>query len=126
MFAWLKRWRRRSQQPEARWTVAVRDGIVTITDEAGTLATVALDRLSAIVIETNDRGPFEPDVWWLLFGPDGQLAGRYPQGAIGEQQALESLFALPGFDFAAMTKAMGSTDNAAFVVWRRPQPAGPA
>jgi hypothetical protein len=75
--------------------------------------------LSGVMIETNDSGPFGPDVWWLLFGADDRLACAFPQGAVGEQVVVNSLLGLPGFDHEAMIMAMGSTSNAVFPVWRR-------
>ena len=59
------------------------------------------------------------DVWWLLFGADDRIAVAFPQGASGEQEAIDWLIALPGFDHEAMIMAMGSTGNAVFPVWRR-------
>lgn len=50
--------------------------------------------LIGVAIETNNLGPFAPDLWWLLFGIDDRLACRFPHGASGEEQALDYLTAL--------------------------------
>ena len=80
---------------------------------------LALAELNGVMIETNDSGPFGADVWWLLFGADDRVAVAFPQGAAGEQAAIDWLAGLPGFDHDAMIMAMGSTANAVFPVWRR-------
>ena len=92
---------------------------IGVTDPEGEETTLALAELNGVMIETNDSGPFGADVWWLLFGADDRVAVAFPQGASGEQPAIDWLTGLPGFDHDAMTMAMGSTANAVFPVWRR-------
>ena len=104
---------------EADWTVDMVDGLISAVDPDGETRSVALDDLSGIMIETNDSGPFGANVWWLLFGTDDQLACAFPQGAVGDKEAVDWLLGLPGFDHEAMIMAMGSTGNAVFPVWRR-------
>lgn len=118
MFGWLRR-RARRPQPEARWTVEVDAHHLQITDDAGTVKRLAKRDLTGVAIETNDSGPWGTDLWWLLLGPDDRVACAYPQGATGENAALDYLTALPGFDFAQMDQAMGSTENAFFPVWQK-------
>lgn len=118
MFGWLRK-RASRAQPEARWTVTLDDGHVQVTDDRGAVKRLATAELRGVAIETNDSGPWGTDVWWLLFGADDRVACLYPQGATGESAMLDYLCALPEFDFTEMAKAMGSTDNALFPVWRR-------
>jgi hypothetical protein len=118
MFGWFRK-RSPRPQPEARWLVALEPEQVAITDDRGGVRRLALADLRGVAIETNDSGPWGTDVWWLLFGAKDRVACMYPQGATGEKAILDYLCALPGFDFAEMTRAMGSTDNAVFPVWRR-------
>lgn len=92
-----------------------------MTDEAGETRAVAKADLSGVAIETNDSGPWGADVWWLLFGAGDGLACASPMGATGEDSAVNHLAALPGFDHGEMVKAMTSTDNALFPVWRKGQ-----
>lgn len=66
---------------------------------------------------TTNEGPYAPDVWWLLAGANGGCA--IPLGATGEDQLVEWLQALPGFNNAALIEAMSSSDNQTFVCWRR-------
>jgi hypothetical protein len=68
--------------------------------------------------ETNDSGPWGADVWWILVGNAPESGCVYPNGATGEQEALEALQRLPGFDNGQFIEAMTSTENARFVCWQ--------
>jgi hypothetical protein len=120
MAGWWRKWRRQAPQPESLWTVTIAVGAITATDDRGATRTVDKSALAGIAIETNDSGPWGSDVWWLLFGADRRVACQFPQRATGEAAVLDYLLALPDFDHAELACAMGSTDNALFVVWRSP------
>jgi predicted tellurium resistance membrane protein TerC len=105
--------------PEARWTVALDEAAIHVTDPAGETAVLARADLSGVALETNDSGPWGADVWWLLFGADETVACAFPQGAGGEDALVAMLVALPGFDHDALIDAMASTGNALFALWRR-------
>jgi len=107
-------------EPESKWRLAIDDDRISVRDEAGALKSIAKAELSGVAIETNDTGPWGADVWWLLFGSGGQLICAFPQGATGEQAAVDYFLQLPSFDHDRMTEAMRSTSNAVFPVWRRP------
>ena len=119
MFGWLKKATPVRLEPEASWTVIVQDGAFKVTDHKGTMSVLPTDDLSGVAIETNDTGPWGTDVWWLLFGDRDQLACGFPQGATGEQEVIDYLMKLTGFDHSEMISAMTSTNNAVFRVWRR-------
>ena len=103
---------------EEAYIVSVGSDGISVADPQGEEQTVALADVNGVMIETNDSGPTGMDVWWLLFGADDQLACAFPQGSIGEKEAVARLMSLPGFDHEAMIMAMGSTTNAVFPVWR--------
>jgi len=107
-------------EPESRWVVTVEGDRINVRDEAGRIKYVATGDLSGVVVETNDTGPWGADVWWLLFDASDRVACAFPQGATGEKGVVDYLSALPGFDHGEMIKAMISTDNAVFALWRRP------
>lgn len=72
-----------------------------------------------VFIRTTDEGPWAPDVFWIVEDRTGQSALIFPGGASGEGEALEAMQArLPGFDNAALIKAMGCTWHAVFVLWQ--------
>lgn len=105
--------------PESKWLITLKDGAIGVWDDRGRDRSVLLSELSRVDIETNDTGPVGADVWWLLFGPDDRLACAFPQGATGEESAVDLLMTLPSFDHLEMTNAMRSTNNATFSVRRR-------
>ena len=121
--SWWLKWRRQRREPvvfESRWTIAVEGDRITVIDSQGAERHVALSDLKGVAIETNDSGPWGADVWWLLFDGGGSRAAMWPQGAVGEQAAIDRLMALPGFAMEEMIRAMASTDNSVFPVWQRP------
>jgi hypothetical protein len=117
MFGWSRKEPSRVE-PEARWSVALNDSYIRVTDQAGETLSLAKSDLFAVAIETHDTGPWDADVWWLLFGADERLQCSFPQGASGDEAAVDYLVALPEFDHRAMVRAMATTDNAIFPVWR--------
>lgn len=108
-----------SPTPERRWTVTLADNRIEAAGPDGTIQHLLWDDLRAVVIETNDSGPWGADFWWLLFGADDTIAVGFPQGANGEPAAMDRLMSLPGFDHEAMIRATASTAEAVFPVWRR-------
>lgn len=103
---------------EPTWIVDATPERISATDPHGETRFVNLTDLHGVMIETNGTGPFGADVWWLLFGAEDRLACAFPQGASGEQDAVDILMDLAGFDHEAMVMAMGSTANAVFPLWR--------
>ena len=104
---------------EEAYIVSVGSDGISVADPQGEEQTVALADVNGVMIETNDSGPTGMDVWWLLFGADDRIAVAFPQGATGEQEAIDWLLGLPGFDHEVMIMAMASTVNAVFPLWRR-------
>lgn len=85
---------------------------------------VRWDELEEVAIVTTDEGPMVEDVYWLLIAEGGERGCAVPQGIAGMDALLERLQELPGFNNAAVIAAMGSTDNAKFVCWRRADSGG--
>lgn len=83
----------------------------------GHTETVRWEALREVAIVTTDLGPFVDDVFWLLSSDDGGCA--VPSETEGAAALLHRLQQLPGFDNIAVIEAMGSTNNASFLVWRR-------
>ena len=117
MFGWFKRKPQRLE-PESRWKVSIEGDVIRVLEMDDTTSTLAMVDLSAVVIETNDSGPWGADSWWLLFDRSGNPACAFPQGATGEQAVADCLSALPGFDHGEMGNAIRSTWNHSFPVWR--------
>ncbi|MEM1298350.1 MAG: hypothetical protein AAGH68_03645 [Pseudomonadota bacterium] len=97
--------------------VAVQEGRISYFGPWGG-GIVALDALVEVEIRTNDRGPFEDDLFWHLKDSLGQEL-LIPGGAKGTEDLLDILGTLPGFDHLAVMRAMGSTDVARFPLWAK-------
>ena len=118
IFGWFKR-KPKQLWPEAKWIVQIEENCVRVTDDAGVTKSVRFDNLSGIAIETNDSGPWGADFWWLFFDQEDQLACAFPEGATGQGETVDHLLKLPGFRHDEFTKAIRSTSNAVFAVWRK-------
>ncbi|MDK4808094.1 MAG: hypothetical protein OC190_16320 [Novosphingobium aromaticivorans] len=121
---WLKSFinrikRPRGLYPECLWKVSANETGFRATDQTGKTVFAPRADLTTVAIVTNDSGPWGADVWWHLYGAEGQLACGFTQGATGEKSVLDALLALPGFNENEMIKAMGCTSNATFIVWQR-------
>ncbi|MCA9075570.1 MAG: hypothetical protein KDA93_11095 [Planctomycetaceae bacterium] len=108
---------RQRLQPEASFVVTCDEESVVCQRPNGDKKQVRWDDLRAVLIETNDTGPWGTDVYWLLVGRDAQSGCVVPQGATGEEALLTQLQQLPGFDNEALIEAMGSTENQKFLCW---------
>jgi len=101
--------------PEAGFNAAFdEEGVHTLSPD-GSRQHLAWAELRAVLIETNDSGPFGADVWWILVGRDHHLS--IPQGAFGEAALFERLQALPGFNNEMVISAMQSVENKLFLCW---------
>jgi len=114
--------------PEAgtasRWSLALTEAEIQITDHAGQIRRIATRDLSGVIIETHPQhsGPWGADLWWMLFDAQGNLTCAFPQGATGEAEVAGWLRSLPGFDHPAMAAALASEEKAIFPVWQKPPP----
>lgn len=105
-------------EPEAQFIITLTEEGVACRRPEGLVESVAWADLRAVLIETNDSGPFLMDVFWILIGAHSGCV--VPQGATGEHELLDRLQRLPGFDNQALIDAMLSTDNQRFLCWERP------
>src|SRR3989338_1072913 len=99
--------------PESLWEVSVHDGVIVVQNPQGEIETLPIANVISVKIETDDSGPWESDVWWLISSTDDALV--FPSGATGEKTVLEALQLLPGFDNDAVTRAMSCTEPRTFV-----------
>ncbi|HGO6077521.1 hypothetical protein KDX27_07065 [Burkholderia cenocepacia] len=109
----------RSSTRQNGWAVTATDTRIEATDGTGAMRGIALSDLGAIVIETNDQGPFASDVWWILFETNRQFACAFPQDAEGAKAAIDRLLDLPGIDHRKVIDAQTSIQNATFPIWAR-------
>lgn len=91
---------------------------ISATYPDGRVESIAWTVVVRITIETNDRGPWDTDVWWIVEGERARCV--YPLGATGDSEALaEYSKRFPVFDDMKVVEAMGCTSNARFVCWER-------
>ena len=102
---------------EAKWTVTFNGDEVYSTRPNGKVESLRWDDLEVVAVETTDEGPYVMDVFWYLAGKDSGCV--VPNGATGVTEMLTRLQTLEGFDNEALSKAMASTSNARFILWRK-------
>ena len=103
--------------PESDYAVDVDGETIRLKMPCGENREFRWERLTRVNIETNELGPYLPDVFWILYF--GEEKAKIPLGAIGDAELLERMQLLPGFDNSAFTDAMGSTSEAVFEVWKK-------
>jgi len=102
-------------QAEIQYQVNVTDESFSVTNPDGKSSSVALAKITSIIVETNDSGPWGMDVWFIVMGgKDGEFC-TYPMRATNDSVALDYFSSLPGFKL----KGMDSTANAQFVCWQK-------
>ncbi|MBV7484751.1 hypothetical protein [Bordetella sp. BOR01] len=120
ILTWLRR-RATAIRNRWRWQARLDGETIIAIQPGGDSCRMPMADLQAVVIETNDTGPFGDDCWWQLHRHASSVPDCvFPQSAIGSEAVVQALAALPGFDHMAMLMAMGSTENVRFPVWTRP------
>lgn len=105
--------------PESSFTVVISDSQIAVQRPDKIVERAQLDELERILIRTNALGPWLPDFWWEFYTNEG-LACTFPEGATGQEAAMDLAGRLPDFDFESFGKAVGSTQDAEFLCWARP------
>jgi hypothetical protein len=103
--------------PESRFIIRLSDSEVVCERPDGRVERVGWGDLQKVEVVTTSDGPMAPDVFWVLHGTTGGCA--VPQGATGEEELLERLWALPGFDTRVFIEAMSCASDRRFLCWQR-------
>jgi hypothetical protein len=107
-------------QPEALFVVSTNDEGISVMSPDGETRKVAWSSLSKVGIRTTSDGPLNPDVFWGFHEDAETPVVAFPGGATGEQELISVLGdRLKGFRTDEFIRAMGSTDNAYFLLWER-------
>jgi len=112
-----KKAREEARWPERKIIISLGPEVISATYPNGTVESASIQSLNTVEVHTDDSGPWGADVWFIFASASGDC--RFPQGATGEKEALDFMFALPGFDNEQFIKAMGSTSNAVFPCWQK-------
>ena len=109
-------WRWRRLFPESQVVVDILEDTIRCTWPGKEPETINRETLQRVAIETTDDGPFSCDVFWILEDTDGTRL-VVPKRATGEDELVNYVLNLDGFDHMLMVIAMGSTSNQVFECW---------
>ena len=105
---------RRGNAAESAYAVSCDDDGVTVARDGKTVESVRWPDVTAVLIKIDDS--FLPQPWWIVRSANGGC--MYPNDARGAETAIDGLGSrLPGFDYAAVIKAMGLTSGGV-IVWQ--------
>ena len=105
-----------SYYPSGPWLIAL-DEMYACQAEDGQRIEFDPKSIQAIKIITNDKGPFEEDIFWKLEYTGGSC--YFPSSADKDGSFLNYFQDLKGFNNEAVIQSMSSAKNAVFVVWDR-------
>ena len=114
MFGWWKRMRQRALR-ERLVALDIDEEGARVQRGDGSCDELKWSELTAVEIVTTDEGPWSDDIFWLLLS--GEHACVLPNSAGSE--ILDQLRSFDGVNTEAIISAMGWTENARFVVWKR-------
>ena len=118
MLGWLRdKLRDWNSSPLTQWSVRFEGDDITTSDGSERIHRLPLRELRKVVVQTDDSGPWGPDVLYFLFTEDPQPAGVFPIEAQGCQEFVNWLSTLPGYRDRELARAMASTHVAKFVVY---------
>ena len=119
MLNWLSRiWANRGSA--CPWLVEVVGGTIRTSDGQGTTRELRVENLRAVVVATDDSGPWGDDFVFLLYEHGSDPVGLFPLEAHGRAEFIDWLSSQPGYNDAEMSKASASTRVARFKVYERP------
>jgi hypothetical protein len=105
-----------AQSYERKYLVSVSDHSIALTDPHGSVASIPWPELASVCIVTTSLGPWVCDYWYVLSGIATECS--VPLGATGQEQLVERLHALPGWDFEQELQALGSATENRFLCWQ--------
>ena len=105
------------KQPEDCYEISITDEHVKVEHPKGDIEQIKWNEIEKISIVTTDEGPFLPDVWLILMG--NEKGCSMPQGAPKYDEVYDIISKYEGFDFEQVIKAVTSTDNAKFELWKK-------
>ncbi|MCJ8323139.1 MAG: hypothetical protein HRU29_03585 [Rhizobiales bacterium] len=103
--------------PEAHYIVRTNPYRISVQAPDEPLQKGRWRSLRSVVIEVEDLGPIEADIWLVIKTDDGDC--RFPDGAMGSAEVIEQLYKLDGFDHEVFIKAMACGVRANFTVYSR-------
>lgn len=114
---------RRARFRTLRAKSPISDGVVEMVEQeltffsSGIGATIAMEQVVKIEIETNDQGPYREDMFWIFY-QRAERPVRIPSGAVGGDELFDALVAFPGASYEKVIEATQSTANNRFLIWQ--------
>lgn len=114
---------RRARFRVLRAKAPISDGVVEMVEReltfftSGIGATIAMDQVVKIEIETSDKGPDTQAMNWIFYQREAQPV-RIPSGAVGGVEVFDALVAFPGADYEKVIAASKSVRNSRFLIWQ--------
>jgi len=117
MFGWLRKVFAGTTRPTP-WSVSVVDDVIITSDGQGTERRVDAADLRRVVVATDDSGPWDDDVVFLLYAERADPAALFPLEAAGCHDFVGWMSRLPGYRDHELASAMSSTRVARFLVYQ--------
>lgn len=114
---------RRARFQALRAKSPISDGVVEMVEQeltffsSGIGASIAMEQVVKIEIETNDKGPEFEDMYWVFY-QRADPPVRIPSGAVGGDEVFDALVAFPGASYEKVIEATQSTTNQRFLIWQ--------
>ena len=99
--------------PENHWSISIDNNLLTSIDWDNNVKTIDLNKIERFYIRTTNDGPWNCDIWYGIETKIQNL--EIPQGTNGENQLLNFINSLNGFQM----KGMNSTENKIFECWKK-------
>ena len=108
----------KKKNPEDYFTVTITDEMIKVEHPGRKTEQVNWKDIVEIRMINTSAGPAMPDVWLALMG--GENGCLIPQGAKGYKEVYDIVSKYDGFDFNNVIKSMGCSDDAQFLLWKKP------
>ena len=108
--------------PESLVRVQLNENEIVTEHPDGKVERVAIADLRAIIIQTLDVPTGCTDVYYMLIAGTPGAGCTFPLGATGDSDFLKWAEKLPGFDKKAFDRAISSTHEEGFWLWKSPAP----
>ncbi len=117
MFAKLQNWIAKKSPSYARQIVFSFDGHTITADGPIAWASLRVEAIREIGIETTDTGPAVEDVFWLINRDSDRLL--IPQDSAVFKKLKDYFRSYEGFNWQSFTEAMSCTERRYFLCWQR-------
>ena len=103
--------------PKGPWLIDLGKDRFICENKDGSRFDIDPKTINKIKIITNDKGPFDEDVFWKFEYDEGEC--YFPSNADNDGIFLEFIQKLSGFNNEEFIKSMSSAEKAVFVIWDR-------